>query len=195
MLHVASSQISKGGTPDRHRPPDGGLVRSVQRNFCRCRGYWLCSVGAWPIHCTHSVDSGSAVGPGNRASLSPRPWAGAGDSADADFSPSRCADRGRGRVALQGAFRCYCGNLGRPTCAEFHRDQTSGDAGRGGRGSLLADPAWWHCRFKCGAGPLAHCLAALRTECRRCKSPRRSALAVGTVPVAKQTARHLGGAT
>lgn len=193
MLHVTDSHISKVGTPDRHCPPDGGLVRSVQRNLCRCGGDRFCSVAAWPSFGPHSVGSRSAVGPRNRAPLSSWPWAGASDTADADFTPCRRADRRRRRVALQGAFRRDCGNLGRPSCTEFHCNQTSGAEGRGGRRSLLADPAWRHRQSERGAGPLAHCLAALDARPRRCKITRQSPLAAGVVPLARQTARHLDG--
>ncbi len=197
MLHAAGGQISKGRTPDGHRPRKGGLVRSVQRNLCRCRGGRVCSVAAWPIRRPAFVDSGSAVRPGNRASLYAgswvRSWNGAGHPADADFTPFRCADRRRGRVTLQRAFRCHCRNLGRSACIDVYGDQTSGVTGRGNRGSLLADPAWWHRRSECRAGPLARRLVALISQSRRCKVPRRAALAAGVVPVTRQTARNLDG--
>ncbi len=197
-LHVADIHISRNQPPER-RTADGlgiggGLVRGLYRNGPGCRGGRFCAVTTWHGPWPCPVDSGPDVAPGNRTSASSGPWRKAIPSAAGKPAARRCADRGRGRTALQGAC---CGGgrgLGRSACTELYRNKASGIAGRGVGGALLAGAAWRHRRSECGAGPLADCVAAVRNQSGRCKGPRRSALAGGPVPVARQIARALGGA-
>ena len=204
MPHVPDIHVPQGGTPDRRRRQDAriagnlicGLICDAVRGFRRngrCCGSGLRSGAACQGPSPDPVDSGSTVAPGNWATASSGTGNRAAPAAAGKCSACRCADRGGRGTALQGAVGGGGRDLGRSARIEFHRDETSGAAGRGGGRALLADPAWRHSRSQRGAGSLADRFAALGPQSRRCPRPRRSALAVGAVSLARQAARPLGG--
>ena len=168
-------------------------VRGFFDNALRWRCARFCHVRRSGYACTHPVGAGSYVSERSRAALS----AGVDDKAARD--PHHTTPRGGcfmgdgGRVALRISG---CGDwrgLGGTTCARFYRDQTAGDPGRGQPSALLADPPGGRARFKCGAKPLAHRLAAITAASARSTGPRRSALAGGIVPITAGASRNMGG--
>ena len=198
MLHVSDTHISKGRMPERRNQHDVQAGGSPVRGFCRnCCGCWrirLCSIATYQKCCPRSVDSGPAITPGNRAATSFGPWVWAATSVDAYSAARRCSDRGGRGAALQGACGSGGRNLGRSARIEFYRDETTGPAGRGHGGSLLACQARGNSRSQCGTGPLARCLTAIGTQPRRYEGSRRPALAGRVVPITRQTTWHMGGA-
>ena len=198
VLHVWDIHISKGRTPGRRNggvaQTAGGLVRGFCRNGCRCCSGGLRSVASCQRIRPRSVDSGSAVASGNRATT--YFWSGyrASRATSGYRAARRCADRGRRGAALQGAFGGCGRDMGRPASPEFYSNETSGASGRGHGGALLANPARRNPQSERGAGPLADYLPALSAGSRRCQSPRRPALAAGAVSLARQAARDMGGA-
>ena len=198
--HAPDIHRSNGPTDDRQasrRPdhrPDHRPVRGLCRHGRGCRGGGLCAVAPGQGCCPGPVDPGPAIVPGNRAALCWR--SGRAQRAHAaPCPPARRADRGRRGVALQGPVGGGGRDLWQPARAGLHRNQTSGPAGRGDGGALLADPAWWGARSQRRARPLAGRIIALGPEPGRCNGPRRSALAGRAVPVARQATRPLGGTT
>ena len=200
-MHVWDNRFSKACAPDQRngqaaqaaRGPVYSPVRGICRNHRRCRNGGVCAVTN-PQRCgPYSVDPRSHVAARNRAALFGGAGGGAIFAVVAHAAPRRCADCRRGRSALQVSGGGGGRSLGRSGGAELYRNQTSGTAGRGGGRALLADPAWRHCRFKCGARPLAHRFAALSPRSRRCPRAGRSALAAGAVSITQQAAWPLGG--
>ncbi len=197
MLYVSDILISKGQTPDR-RSWQAALVGGCPvRGFCRngrgCRCGGLCAVTACQKSRPHSVDTRQTVTPGNRATASSGVWHWTVASAATGRTTRRCADRGGRGAALQGACRRSRRNLGRPTCAEFHGDETLGASGRGCGGAMLAGPAWGKRRSQRRTGSLADRFAAIGNQPRRYAGPGRSALASISVSFPRQTARAMGG--
>ena len=198
MLHVSDTHISKGRMPERCNRYDVQAGGSPVRGFCRnCCGCWrirLCSIATCQKPCPRSMDSGSAITPGNRAATSFGPWIWAATSVDAYRAAHRCSDRGGRGVALQGACGSGGRDMGRSVRIEFYRDEATGAAGRGDGGSLLACQARGNGRSQCGTGPVAHSVTAIRPRSRRYQSARRSALAGRVIPIPRQTTWHMGGA-
>lgn len=198
MPHVTDPCLSKDETHPvcgRDAAIHGHSVRSLFRGRCRCRGGGICPRAARPRGCPRALDSGPDDAARMRAPVPAGSWRPAPSPAARPFAAGRCDDRrGRG-AALPGAFRGGGRSLGRSAGAELHRDEASGPAGRGCRCTVLADPAWRRGGGpQRGAGPLADCLAALLRQSRRCRRSRRSPLAAGTLPVARQAAGGLAGA-
>lgn len=198
MPHVTDPCLSK----DETRPVCGRetsvhchSVRGLFRGRRRCRGGGICPRAARPWGRPCPLDSGPDDAARMRAPVPAGPWSRPLPDAARPFPAGRCDDRrGRG-AALPGAFRGGGRSLGRSAGAGFHRDEASGAAGRGCRCALLADPAWrGGGGAQRGAGPLAHRAAALIRQSRRCRRSRRSPLAAGTLPVARQAAWGLAGA-
>jgi hypothetical protein len=105
----------------------------------------------------------------------------------------RCSLGYGGRVALHVIVFGDWRNLGHPSCIGFHGDQAAGNTGRGQQSILLADTSGGRARSECRTKSLAHCITAVWGTSPRSASPRRSALAGGTVPLAPDTSRHMGG--
>jgi hypothetical protein len=198
VLYVSDIHISKGQTPDRHcwrnAKAGDGPVRGLCRDTRRCRCGWLYTVATCQKLRPYSMDTRQAVAPGNRAATSSGAWHWAIPSAATGRTTHRCADRGGRGAALQSTCRRGGRNLGRSACAEFHRDETLGTAGRGCGGALLAGPAWGKRRSQRRTGSLAYRVTAIGNRPRRCAGPRRSALAGRSVPFPRQTAWAVGGA-
>lgn len=196
MCHVPD------GCPFHDTSPATGLMcatgwRAAVRGFCRNGrrdgGNRIRCGAAWSWGGPRAVGAGPGGAARDRAALSARAWAAQAADADAAFPAARCPDRGRGGVALQGAGGGGRRNPGRSCGIDLHRDEAAGFQGRGDGCALLADPAGGDCRSQRGARPLAHRTAAIGRQRGRSARAGRSALAAGTVPLARRTAGGMGG--
>jgi hypothetical protein len=198
VLHVSDINTCKVRRSERSNRQDmqvsGTFVRGLCRNGYRCWRSRLCSVAACQRVCPNFVDSRPDVTPGNRTPASSGPWPWTVHPVAGHRAARRCADRSGRRSAVQGTWRSSGRNLGQSARTELYCNETTGAAGRGHGGSLLVGEVWGNSRSQRRAGPLARGITAVCAQPRRCEGPRRSALAGGSVPVPRQTARHLGGA-
>jgi hypothetical protein len=179
------------------RPPCAANWRTPVRGFsCNGRrggGDRLRCGAAWSWGGARTVGPGSGGAARDGSALSGRAWASQTTDAYAAFPAGRCIDRNRGGLALQG-FGCGGGrNPGRSAGGALYRDEAAGIESRVGWCALLADPASRHRKSQRSARPLAHRAAALKRQPGRSERSGRSALAGGTLPVARRTARSMGG--
>ncbi len=168
------------------------LVRGVSCHDDRCRHDRLHSFSTYKERRACFVGAGPHILQGNWQSVFTR-IAPYGDHSCRCKPACRCALGGRGRIALQGAILRDWRNLGRPACADIHRDKATGDARRGTRGALLVGAPRSIARSECGARPLAYRFARLNAPSTRPPCPWCAALAGRAVSFSHASPRYLGG--
>ena len=158
----------------------------------RCRRDRFHSIPTAKTKCPCALGAGSSVTKGNWPPLFARP-ALHGDHSCRCQPPCRCTLGDGRRAALQGTVLRYRRDLGRSTCAVFHRDKAVGTQGRGEQFAMLAYPARDLSRSQRRAGPLAHCIASVVCASAQSTGARRAALAGRVIPFAHPSTRHMGG--
>ncbi|MFT6676011.1 MAG: hypothetical protein ACJAVM_002213 [Sulfitobacter sp.] len=165
----------------------GGILGSCDRRGC----YRVHRITYWQRQRACALGAGPSVAHGNRQPIPPRIVSAC--HLRKCQSPCRCTVGNGGRTALQGAILRDWRDLGRPTCLEFHRDQTISDAGRDEQPAVLAGSTCSLSQSECGPGSLAHCLASFFSASARPTGPRCAALACGIIPLTYAIPRHMGG--